>query len=106
MTGSTRSLKGIPAEIRENPEGLEEVCQFFGQIRALSENAHVAIEGVQQWVDAILPTERMSRDLRPRLRQLRQALTTLVDAREVTNSWLGLMEASGVDCQDFALGVE
>ena len=35
-----------------------------------------------------------------------QALMTLVDAREVTEGWILLMEASGVDCQDFALEAE
>ena len=96
----------IPTAVQDNPELVENVCWFFGHIRRLSEAARAGIDSVQQWVNSILPMERMSRDLRPRFRKLRQALMTLVDAREVTEGWILLMEASGVDCQDFALEAE
>ena len=96
----------IPTAVQDDPELVEDVCQFFGHIRGLSEAARTGVDSVQQWVNSILPMERMSRDLRPRFRKLRQALMTLVDARGVTEDWIVLMEASGVDCQDFALDVE
>ena len=96
----------IPTAVQDDPELVEDVCQFFGHIRGLSEAARTGVDSVQQWVKSILPMERMSRDLRPRFRKLRQALMTLVDARDVTEGWIVLMEASGVDCQDFALDVE
>ena len=97
-------VEEIPAAVQDNPEVTEDVCQFFGQIRGLSQAVRVGIDGVQEWANSILPVERMSRDLRPRLRKLRQALTTLVDARDVTDSWLELMEASSVDCDEFTSG--
>ena len=89
----------IPTAVQDDSELVEDVCQFFGHIRGLSEAARTGVDSVQQWVNSILPMERMSRDLRPRLRKLRRALMTLVDAREITDSWIDLIEATGVDCQ-------
>ena len=50
-------------------------------------------------IDAIAPIERVSRDLRPVFRRLRQGLSIMVEAREVSDGWIGLIEASGVDCE-------
>ncbi len=44
--------------------------------------------------------ETLSRDLRAPLRKLRQGLTILVEAREVTDEWVGLIAASGVECDE------
>ena len=49
-------------------------------------------------INAITPVEKMSRDLRPVLRRLRQGLTTMVEAREVTDEWVHLIDRSGIIC--------
>lgn len=88
-----------PAEIKERPESKQDVCEFFRELQELSVATGDGLDGVQQFVDAIAPVEKMSRDLRPVLRRLRQGLTIMVEAREVSDSWIGLIEASGIDCQ-------
>jgi hypothetical protein len=66
----------------------------------LSTSAHEGLESVQRMIDAIAPVERMSRDLRPALRRLRQGLTIMVEAREVSDEWVHLIETSGVACEN------
>jgi hypothetical protein len=53
-------------------------------------------------IDAISPVEAMSRDLRDPLRRLRQGLTLMVEARDVTDEWVEMIEGTGIDCDDFA----
>ena len=91
------------AEVQENPDSKPAVCSFFEAIRALSTNAHVGLNSAQGMIDAIAPIEKMSRDLRPVLRRLRQGLTAMVEAREVSDEWLHLIDGSGVVCNGGAI---
>ena len=50
-------------------------------------------------INTAAPLEKMSRDLRPVLRRLRQSLTVMVEGRKVSDNWISLIEASGIDCQ-------
>ena len=93
-------IEHAPIEINENPHSKGDYCHFFTVIQEVSQASDTALSGTQYFINTIAPIERMSRDLRPILRRLRQALTTIVEAREVTSSWVGLIEASGVDCRE------
>ncbi len=85
-------------EIQENPQSNKGYRHFFKVVQELSKTSDNALSSTQYMIDSIAPIERMSRDLRPGIRRLRQALTTILEAREVTVSWVGLIEASGIDC--------
>ncbi|MBL8448087.1 MAG: toll/interleukin-1 receptor domain-containing protein [Zoogloeaceae bacterium] len=91
-------------EVDRNPEAKNEVCEFFNVIRVLSENANIGLGSAQGMIDAIRPIEGMSRDLRPILRRLRQGLTILVEATEVSDEWIKLIEVSPVRCEDLNVG--
>lgn len=91
-------IEKAPSEIQENPSSKEELCTFFSAVRGLSAAAHEALQSVQGMINTIAPIEKMSRDLRPVLRRLRQGLTILVEAGKVTDEWVQLIEASGVVC--------
>jgi hypothetical protein len=86
--------------VQQNPETKTEVCTLFGMIRSLSDAAQVGLSSAKGLVDAIAPIEKMSRDLRPVLRRLRQGLTTMVEAREVSDEWVQLIDGSGIACED------
>ena len=86
------------SQLAESPESKDEICEFFRMLRTLSTTAHESLSTVQQMIDSISPIEKMSRDLRPVLRKLRQGLTVMVEAREVTDAWVTLIEESGVNC--------
>jgi hypothetical protein len=51
-------------------------------------------------IEAITPIEKMSRDMRPSLIRLRQGLTIMVEAREVSDEWIRLIDDSGIRCED------
>ncbi|MCH8152736.1 MAG: toll/interleukin-1 receptor domain-containing protein [Planctomycetes bacterium] len=88
-----------PAEIKEHPESKQEVCEFFHGLQELSAATSKGFDEIQHFTDSIAPIEKMSRDLRPVFRRLRQGLTIMIEAREVSDSWVSLIEASGIDCQ-------
>ena len=100
--GLRAMIQRAPNEVSESPESRPDICEFFGSIQELSAAAHEALEGVQSMVDVISPVEAMSRDLRAPLRRLRQGLTLMVEAREVTDEWVELIEGAGIDCDHVA----
>ncbi|MCP4680168.1 MAG: toll/interleukin-1 receptor domain-containing protein [Deltaproteobacteria bacterium] len=92
-------IEAAPGEIEKSPESKPEMCSFFQRIRDLSAAAQKGLGSAQDMIDAIAPIEGISRDMRPALRRLRQGLTIIVEAKKVTNEWVDLIEASGVDCK-------
>jgi hypothetical protein len=96
-------IERAPAEIQENPASKADVCAFFETVRHLSGTASKALENVQMMIEAIAPIEKMSRDMRPALRRLRQGLTIMVEAREVSDEWVRLIDGSGIRCEDQAV---
>lgn len=87
-------------EVQQNPDSKSTVCNFFNEIRSMSASARTALNSIQAMVDAMSPLEKSSRDLRPALRRLRQGLTTMVEAGEVSDEWIQLIDASGVECEN------
>ena len=90
-------------EVNQNPEVRSDICNFFSSIEDMSAAARDGLNGIQSMVDAISPIEAMSRDLRRPLKRLRQGLTLMVEAREVTDEWVELIENTGIDCDDISL---
>jgi TIR domain len=99
-TGLRAIIERAPNEVNENPEARSDVCEFFDSIEEVSAAAHEGLDALQSMVDAISPVEAMSRDLRRPLKRLRQGLTLMVEAREVTDEWVELIEGAGIDCED------
>ncbi len=89
-----------PASVEQDSSSRSEICEFFGIVRELSRSAHEGLGMLQQMIDAISPMERMSRDLRPASRGLRQGLTLMLEGMEVTDEWVKLIDGSPVSCPD------
>jgi hypothetical protein len=96
-------IERATAEVQQHPDSKTEVCTFFNAVRTLSTAAHAGLSAAQEMIDAIAPIEKMSRDLRPVLRRLRQGLTTMVEAKEVSDEWVQLIDGSDVKCEDRAI---
>ena len=88
-----------PAEIVESPDVKQDFCLYVESIRTLSESAHNGLSSIKGMIEAVAPLEKMSRDLRPVLRRLRQALTIMTESSGISDNWIGLIETASVDCQ-------
>jgi hypothetical protein len=98
-------IERAPIEIKENPKIKTNFCDLFKGLRTLSEASRVGLDSIQSMIDSSAPLEKMSRDLRPVLRRLRQGLTIMVESRSVSDAWVHLIESSGIVCEsaDFQL---
>jgi hypothetical protein len=92
-------IKRAPEEIRENTEYKKIYCDLFISIQTLSASAHVGLASILGMSKASEPLEKMSRDLRPVIRRLRQGLTILVESGNVMDEWVQLIESSGITCE-------
>lgn len=96
-------IEQAPSEIRESPESRSEFCTFFHVISQLSISAREGLEQTQGMIDATSSLETMSRNLREPARRLRQGLTMMVEAREVTDEWVESIERANIDCDDIVV---
>lgn len=92
-------IEGATTQIQQEPELTAGVCGFFGTVRDVSNSSHAALENCQTMIDVLVPIEKISRDLRPTLRRLRQGLTILVEGGDVIDDWVRLIDTSGVECE-------
>ena len=99
-------IEQAPAEIEENSANKDGFCQFFESVEVLSEASHKSFNDIQSMIDTAAPIEKMSRDLRPVIRRLRQALTIMVESRSVSSNWKDLIETADVDCREFTSSIE
>jgi hypothetical protein len=91
-------IERASSEIANDPSNEQRVCEFFGTMRQLSAATHEGIGGAQTLIEAVAPLEAASRDLRRPFRRLREGLTLMLEAREVADEWVRLMDDSGVEC--------
>jgi hypothetical protein len=93
-------IEQASSEVHESPEARIHVCVFFYVVRNLSDATHEGLASLQGLIDEISPVESLSRDLRDPLRRLRQGFTLMLEAREVADEWVNLIERTGIDCDD------
>jgi len=93
-------VENAPTEIKGNPESKVHFCNFFQNVRGMSSASEEAIQSTQKMMTASEPLEKMSRDLRPVLRRLKQGLTNLIEASGVSKGWVQLIEGTGIVCED------
>lgn len=89
-----------PTEIKDSPETKTHFCKFFETVHTMSNASEGAIESFQKMLMASEPLEKMSRDLRPVLRRLKQGLTNVIESTSVSREWIRLIEESGIDCNE------
>lgn len=91
-------IERAPLEIKEDPDTKSNFCQFFESVRGLSSSSNGSIESLKKMISASEPLEKMSRDLRPVLRRIKQGLTLLIESGGVSKQWVNLIDASGIVC--------
>lgn len=98
-TGVRLFIERAPSEREENPDSKTNFCSFFKAAQSFSVTTKESLESVRGMIASFSPIEKMSRDLHPVLRHLRQGLTIMVEAGEVSEEWVQLIEASGIICE-------
>lgn len=86
------------AKSGESQEARDQYCTFVGMLRSLAEASGLGLGSLEGLVKSAQPLEALSKDLRPVLRRMRGSLTALVEAREVTQSWVDFAVEQEVDC--------
>ena len=99
-TGFRTLIEAAAAEVENSPDSRATICEFFASIRRMAAAAAEMFSSIQVMTDTFAPLERMSRDLRPALRRLRQGLTTMTEAHEVMAEWVRLVDETGINCGD------
>lgn len=84
----------------DNEKLKQEICRFFHTVKELALQTKTANESVGYMVSETKNLERLSRDMRPALRQLKTSLSKIIEANKVTNEWIQLINESKVDCQE------
>ena len=92
----------ISANKPSNTEDIEGIRSFFSLLRELASTARESLSGVEGMLNAIIPLEKMSRDLRPPLRVLRQSLTLFCEGVEITDQWIMLISECQVNLNSTA----
>jgi hypothetical protein len=87
-------------EIQENPETEKNFCAFFNSIRRMVTSSDIALESTQNMIKSTEPLDKMSRDLRPVLRRLRQGLTVFIEINELQKEWIKLIDNLELSCED------
>ncbi len=89
--GEQETLKGGATE-------REALCSFFKSMRGLASSVVSGKMAVKGMVDGLASMEGLSRDLRPVFRHLSKGLTVFVEASDVTDGWVNIIERSKVEC--------
>jgi hypothetical protein len=99
-SGIRAIIEMAPQEAAGSDSARQQICEFFEMVEGLAESTRSGLASLEGLVDSMVPIERMSRDLRPVLRRMRQGLTLMTESRELTQEWVRLIAASGVNCSE------
>jgi len=91
-------IAGAPGEVEGDPSARNTVCEFFGAITTMAQNAQDAVTGLKEMAQTLSTTESLSRDLRPPLQKLQKGITIMVEASAVIDGWTKAIADSSIDC--------
>jgi hypothetical protein len=86
-------------EINKDPDSKKSLCNYFKQVKNLSLSAHEALEKVQAMNDSLDPLLKISKDLRPVVRLLREGLNNFLSSGEISNRWVEIINSLTIDCE-------
>ncbi|MFL5797402.1 MAG: TIR domain-containing protein [Actinomycetota bacterium] len=95
----TTIIQLAPSQVEADAESRTQICEFFQSLREMSHSVEEGLVALQALLDLLGSIESASRDLRPPLRRMRQGLTNMFEAREVTQEWIQLIDQTGIDCE-------
>jgi hypothetical protein len=93
-------VASAPSEAADDPDAKATLCEFFETLRGVSRSTNEALASIDGMLSAMAPVEAMSRDLRGPLKRLRQGLTMILEARQIVDEWVRLIDDADVACSD------
>jgi len=91
-------IRAIIARAPDEPESRAEFCAFFQSIRGMVAAAEEGMGALQSMVDAAAPLEKLSREIRPPVRDMRRGLTLMIEGLDVMQAWIVSIDSSEVVC--------
>lgn len=85
-------------EIKDNIESKASFCSFFNSVRGMVESFNNSIPPIEGMIKNTEPLDKLSRDLRPVMRRLRQGLTIMLELRGLYQEWIDLIDGTGISC--------
>ena len=95
-------IEQAAAIVEADPERRDVICGLFEQIRSLSITMAESLGKAEEAREKALVLETVSRDFQPVVRRWRQGMTTLLEAGNITDEWIALIDESGVECEGLA----
>jgi len=91
-------IEQMTVEYAQDVDSQPQICKFLNVLRGLSESVKEGLGSMQGLVSASRGLESLSKDMRPPLRRLGNALTPLVEATDITDGWVKLIDAGDFAC--------
>ncbi|WP_326945236.1 toll/interleukin-1 receptor domain-containing protein [Amycolatopsis sp. NBC_01307] len=86
--GISLILRMIPAEIASQTTSATDIRSFCDSLTGLAKAAAEGLGHIETMTEMLEQTEGMTRAIRPVVRRLRKSLTLLLEAREITQTWV------------------
>ena len=97
-TGLRVLFAQLEIESTEDAATIAQICEFLETIRSLSVASHNGLGATEGMIEASGTIEKISKDMRAPMRRLKTSLTAMLEAREITDSWVAMADAVSVDC--------
>lgn len=91
-------LPKLPEEVAEGSADRADVCEFLQTIREFSEASSSGLDSGLSMAQSTRELEGLSKDLRPPLRRLSIAMTSMSEARSIFDGWLDLINSLPIEC--------
>lgn len=91
-------LEQAEEQVQADPSNLPSYCTFEYSLRNLAKASDEGLDSVEQMIAVAGPLEKMSKDMRTPIRRLRTSLTAMLEAREITRSWVEILDEIDIDC--------
>jgi hypothetical protein len=85
-------IEKAPDEIKQNPENEKELRGFIDSIKILINASKESFFSLDKMIKSIVPLEEISREIRPVMRKLRQALTIYMQSKDSFDEWGKLID--------------
>jgi len=85
-------VRAVLDAYRENPEGVGDAESFFNSIRELASEGNNAFGQLETMSESAAGLEKASREARPVIRKMRDAISRVTEGRTLLNSWVAAID--------------